>query len=184
MHDPPPLLPLILRDAALADLDALTALRPPRELHAERIVTRTDGATTTEITDITDNDDADKRYVLALLANRPVGFGVIYFRGDPMWDRPDQVPIIMDLWVAPKFRRRGIGRCIADVLEQSARARGFSCVYLQVQSERYPDVVGMYQRMGYQKLQQRPYKDFYAETDEQGNVREGKEMILDMQKWL
>jgi hypothetical protein len=24
----------------------------------------------------------------------------------------------------------------------------------------------------------------YAEVDEQGNVREGKEMILDMQKWL
>ena len=38
--------------------------------------------------------------------------------------------------------------------------------------------------MGYQKLQQRPYKDVYAEIDELGNVRESKELILDMRKWL
>ena len=162
--------PLPIRDVTLADLDALTALRPPRTLHAERIAPQT--------------DDADKRYLLALLENRPVGFGVIYFRGDPLWDRPDQVPLIMDLWVAPAHRRRGIGRRLAESLESAARARGFACCYLQVRAERNPQVIEMYQRMGYQKLQQRPYRDVYAEVDEQGNVREGKEMILDMQKWL
>jgi ribosomal protein S18 acetylase RimI-like enzyme len=167
---PPMLLPLTVRDATLADLDALTALRPPRTLHAERIAPLT--------------DDPDKRYLLALLDTRPVAFGVIYFRGDPMWDRPDQVPLIKDLWVAENHRRRGVGRRLAESLESAARARGFPCVYLQVRAERTPHVIEMYQRMGYQKLQQRPRKDVYAEIDEQGSVREGEEMILDMQKWL
>jgi ribosomal protein S18 acetylase RimI-like enzyme len=169
---------VIIRDATPADLDALTALRPPRSLHAERIAPRDAAAAAAA------DDDLGKRYLLALLDNRPVGFGVIYFRGDPMWDRPDQVPLIMDLWVAENVRRRGIGRRLAADLESAARARGFPCVYLQVRAERNPHVIEMYQRMGYQKLQQRPRKDFYAEIDEQGNMREGEEMILDMQKWL
>ena len=160
---------VLIRDVTPGDLDALTALRPPRALHEERIAPA---------------DDDHKRYVMAIVDNAPVGFGVIYFRGDPMWKRPDQVPLMMDLWVAPSHRRRGIGRRIAEVLEQSARERGFSCVYLQVQSERNPEAVQMYERMGYQKLQQEPHKNFYAEVDEQGEVREGQEMILDMRKWL
>ena len=161
----------LIRDATPADLDALTALRPPRGLHAERIANSPDAA-------------ADRRYVLAELDNRPVGFGVIYFRGDPMWQRPDRVPLMMDLWVAPHLRGRGIGRRIAEFLEQSARARGFPCVYLQVQPERNPRVTRMYERLGYQKLQPQPYKDHYAEVDEAGNLREGETLILDMRKWL
>jgi ribosomal protein S18 acetylase RimI-like enzyme len=167
MHEAPD---IFIRDVIVADLDALTALRPTRELHAERIATHC--------------DDADKRYILAMIANRVVGFGVIYFRGDPMWNRPDQVPLIMDLWVAPAYRGRGIGRRIAEFLERAARERGFACVYLQVQSQRNPAAVEMYQRMGYQKLQQQPHKALYAEVDERGQIREGEEFILDMQKWL
>jgi GNAT superfamily N-acetyltransferase len=109
---------------------------------------------------------------------------VIYFRGDPMWQRPDRVPLMMDLYVTPKLRRRGIGRLILDFLESAARARGFAQVYLQVQPERNPHVVALYERLGYQKLQQYPYRDFYAEVDERGNVREREEMILDMRKLL
>jgi ribosomal protein S18 acetylase RimI-like enzyme len=171
--DPTPLPPIrvTFRDATASDLDALTALRPPRGLHADRIATSAAGGD-------------DKQYLLALIENRPVAFAVIYFRGDPMWQRPDRVPLIMDLYVAPNFRRRGIARRLTQSLESSAASRGFSCVYLQVQSERNPHVIAMYERLGYQKLQQRPYKDFYAEVDERGNVREGEEMILDMRKWL
>jgi ribosomal protein S18 acetylase RimI-like enzyme len=159
-----------IRDVTRTDLDALTELRPPRGLHADRVCR--------------DIDDDAKRYVLAELDDRPVGFGVIYFRGDPMWDRPDQVPLMMDLWVAPPLRRRGIGAAILHFLENAARARGFPCVYLPVCAERNPAVIRMYERLGYQKLQQRPYKDFYAEVDEHGAVREGQELILDMRKWL
>jgi ribosomal protein S18 acetylase RimI-like enzyme len=162
---------IVLRDATRADVDALTVLRPPRGLHVDRVPAATGG-------------DHDKRYVLAEVDGRPAGFGVIYFRGDPMWQRPERVPLVMDLWVAPHLRGRGIGRSIVDSLEQSARVRGFPCVYLQVQAEKNPRVVRMYERLGYQKLQARPYTDFFAEVDEHGDVRAGEELILDMRKWL
>ena len=166
---PPPESPVVLRDATRADIEALTDLRPPRGLHVDRIP---------------DSPDADKRYVIAEVAGRPAGFGVIYFRGDPMWDRPDQVPLVMDLYVAPHLRGRGIGKRIVASLEDSARARGFPCVYLQVQAEKNPQAIKMYEQLGYQKLAKRAHKDFFAEVDEEGNVREGEELVLDMRKWL
>ena len=166
-----------VRDVTRADLDALAALRPTRELHAARLCN--------------DIDDDAKRYFLAEISDddgggdhRPIGFGVIYFRGEVTWRRPDRVPLIMDLWVAPKLRRRGVGDMILRALEDAARARSFPCVFLQVQPLRDPAVVAMYERRGYQRLQQEPYRDLYAEVDDAGVLREAQTLILDMQKWL
>jgi ribosomal protein S18 acetylase RimI-like enzyme len=161
--------PVVLRDATPADLEVLTELRPPRGLHVDRIP---------------QGPRDGKRYVVAEVAGRPAGFGVIYFEGDPMWERPEQVPLVMDLWVAPRLRGKGIGTSIINSLEESARERGFQCVYLQVQPDRNPTVVSLYEKMGYQRLAARPHKDLFAEVDEDGNVREAEEIILDMQKWL
>jgi ribosomal protein S18 acetylase RimI-like enzyme len=164
-----------VRDVTRGDLDALAALRPTRELHAARVCN--------------DIDDDAKRYFLAETAagddaRRPVGFGVIYFRGEPTWRRPDRVPLIMDLWVAPSMRRRGVGGMILGALEDAARARGFPCCFLQVQPQRDPAVAAMYERRGYQRLQPEPYRDLYAEVDDAGVLRESQALILDMQKWL
>src|SRR5688500_2922416 len=85
--DPMTQFPIHVRDVTRGDLDALAALRPTRELHAARVCS--------------DIDDDAKRYFLAEMsgssdagdARRPVGFGVIYFRGEPTWRRPDRVPL-------------------------------------------------------------------------------------------
>jgi ribosomal protein S18 acetylase RimI-like enzyme len=174
---PTPPFNIRVRDVTRGDLDALAALRPTRELHAARVCN--------------DIDDDAKRYFLAEMSSgdagdvrRPVGFGVIYFRGEPTWRRPDRVPLIMDLWVAPKLRRRGVGGMILRACEDAARARSFPCVFLQVQPQRDPAVVAMYERRGYQRLQQEPYRDLYAEVDDAGVLRESQALILDMQKWL
>jgi ribosomal protein S18 acetylase RimI-like enzyme len=133
---------------------------------------------------VRDRDSTDVRYVVAEVNGRPAGFGVIHFQGDPMWERPEQVPLVMDVWVAPNLRRRGIGSRMIRALEQSARDRGFPCVYIQVQAEKNPRAIELYKRLGYQLLQSKPYPDFFHEVDEEGNVREGTELIVDMQKWL
>jgi hypothetical protein len=44
--------------------------------------------------------------------------------------------------------------------------------------------VKLYEQLGYQRMETRPHKDFFAEVDEHGNVREGTELVLDMRKWL
>jgi ribosomal protein S18 acetylase RimI-like enzyme len=156
---------IVIRPARPTDLNALADLRPPKGLHEERF-------------------DSDKQYVLAEIDGKPAGFGVIHFRGDPMWERPEQVPLVMDVWVAPNLRRRGIGSRMIRALEQSARERGFARVYIQVQVDKNPRAVELYKRLGYQTLQSKPYRDFFHEVDDQGNVREGSEVIVDMQKLL
>src|SRR4051812_25811067 len=98
--------PVIIRDATFNDIDALTNLRPPRGIHADRIREKT---------------NADSKYVVAEIDGRPAAFGVIHFQGDPLWDRPNQVPLVMDVYVAPKLRRRGIAKRVLGALEQSAK---------------------------------------------------------------
>src|SRR5438067_7797410 len=117
---------VVIRHATTADVSALTELRPPRGLHSDRI------------------DAATKDYIVAEVDGKPAGFGVIYFHGDPMWERADQVPLVMDLWVAPNLRRRGIGSRMIQALEESARERGFPCVYIQVQVDKNPKAVELY----------------------------------------
>ena len=161
---------VIIRDATFFDIDPLTNLRPPRGLHVDRI-----------------RDpqlSADARYIVAESNGKPVGFGVIHFQGDPLWDRPDQVPLVMDLWVDPDLRGRGIGKKVLRALEQSAREKGFSCVFLQVQPEKNPRAIELYRKLGYQPLQSKPYPDLYHTVDDEGNVREGTQLIVDMRKLL
>jgi ribosomal protein S18 acetylase RimI-like enzyme len=69
-------------------------------------------------------------------------------------------------------------------LEQSARERGFACVYIQVQADKNPRAVELYKRLGYQTVRTKPYRDFFHQVDEHGNVREGTEVIVDMRKKL
>jgi ribosomal protein S18 acetylase RimI-like enzyme len=156
-----------IREATPADVESLTHRRPPRGLHADRVGT-----------------ESDRKYVLAEVDGKPAGFGVIHFKGDPAWDRPEQVPLVMDLYVAPNLRKRGIGSRVLRALEKSARERGFSCVYLQVQPEKNRNAIEMYRRQGYQQLSAKPYPDPYQTVDEQGNVQEGTELIVDMRKLL
>ena len=159
--------PVVVRDATPADVETLAALRPPRGLHQDRV----GGA-------------GERRYVLAEVQGRPIGFGVVYFRGDPMWERPEQVPLVMDVWVEPSLRGHGIGSRIIAALERAARERGFPCIYLQVEAEKNPRAISLYRKLGYQPLSRRAHKDWFHTVDEQGNVHEGEEIVLDMQKWL
>jgi ribosomal-protein-alanine N-acetyltransferase len=163
-----PTAPVVIRDATAADVEKLSALRPPRGLHQDRV----------------GGGEGERRYVLAEVGGKPVGFGVVYFRGDPMWERPEQVPLVMDLWVAPEVRGRGVGSRIIAALENAARERGFPCIYLQVQAERNPRAISLYRKLGYQPLGRRAHTDLFHTVDEQGNVHEGEEIVLDMQKWL
>jgi len=160
---------VVVRDATFSDVDSLTNLRPPRGLHADRV---------------RDRSSSDVRYVVAEVNGRPAAFGVIHFEGDPMWERPERVPLVMDLYVAPNLRRKGIGSRLLKALEQSARERGFSCVYLQVEADRNPKAVELYQKLGYQPLQAKPYRNPYHTVDDAGNVHEAEELIVDMRKLL
>ena len=156
----------VLRDATPQDLEALTSLRPPKGLHTDRIAR------------------PQSQYILAEQNGKPVAFGVIHFESDPLWDRPDHTPRVMDLHVAPNLRSRGIGRRVLRALEQTARQRGFCAVYLQVEPDKNPRALDLYKKLGYQPLATRPYRDLYRAVDDHGNVSESEETVVDMRKLL
>ncbi len=119
---------ITVRYATSGDVESLALLRPPRGIHADRIMEET------------------VRYVIAEFAGQPVGFGVIHFQSDALSDRPEQVPLVKDLYVAPNLRGRGIGSRVLQALEHSAREQGFVAVYLQVEADRNPQAVDLYRK--------------------------------------
>ena len=58
--------------------------------------------------------------------------GVSYYRVMPTYHNPDGwKAYIMNMYVRPAYRRRGIATHILDLLVQDARARGIDCVTLE-----------------------------------------------------
>ena len=160
---------LIVRDAMPEDLDALGALRPLGVLHADRIRKA--------------HPDS-YRYFVADLDEQIIGSVMLYFRAEPGWDRRDQMPLMMDLFVAPAMRSQGIGAAIVAAVEEFAVAKGYGHLYLRVEPERNPRAFALYKRLGYQPLQQEPYEDPFRFVDSSGKVQEGVEWVVDMRKWL
>lgn len=160
---------LIIRDAAEEDLPALDALRPLGALHADRIRAAA----------------PDRfRYFLADYAGRIVGTAVLCYRAETNWQRPNQLPLVMDLFVASDMRSQGIGAALMAAIEEFAVAKGYGHLYLHVEPERNPRAFALYKRLGYQPLQSKPYEDPFRFVDSAGNVREGVEWVVDMRKWL
>lgn len=100
---------------------------------------------------------AGKRGGLFLVAvtaeGRPIGFAVglpaplsaaerlVVVRGT----RPC---VVYELYVSPKFRRRGVGRRLLEQLEHQFGQRGYDWIRLEVQSRNRP-AVRLYRSMGY-----------------------------------
>jgi aminoglycoside 6'-N-acetyltransferase I len=57
------------------------------------------------------------------LAKRPIGFAEVSIRGYAEDCRTDRVGFLEGWWVAPKQRRKGVGRLLVDAAEGWARRR-------------------------------------------------------------
>ena len=160
---------LLVRDATEEDLDALEALRPLGARHGDHIRAA---------------HPARSRYLLADLDEQIVGTVLLYFTPEAGWDRRDQLPLMLDLWVPEHLRSQGIGTALVAGAEQFAMAAGFGHLYLRVEPDRNPRAFALYKRLGYQALQNQPYEDSHHFVDSAGNVHEGVEWVVDMRKWL
>jgi GNAT superfamily N-acetyltransferase len=160
---------LMVRDAMDEDLHALNLLRPLGVLHADRIR----GAAPDRY-----------RYLVAQLDDQIVGMVMLYFRAEPGWDRQHQMPLMMDLFVTPPMRSRGIGVAMITAVEEFAVVKGYGHLYLRVEPDRNPRAFALYKRLGFQPLQAKPYEDAFHFVDSSGRVQEGVEWVVDMRKWL
>ena len=102
-----------VRPATAADLDALRAnqFRPELGLVDQHFEAQERGS-----------------LILAVAFNgdEPVGTAVLDLNADSM------TPELRNMYVYPHARRLGAGRALSRYLEEEARARGFSAVYLAV----------------------------------------------------
>jgi len=160
---------LIVRDALPEDEEAMAAMRPLGVMHADRIR----------------QAHPDRfRYLIADLDGKLVGSALLYFRAEPGWDRRDQMPLLLDLFVPPEMRQHGVGTALICAVEQFCMVKGYGHLYLRVDPDRNPRAFNLYKRLGFQPLQSKPYEDPYRFVDSSGKVSEGVEWVIDMRKWL
>jgi len=92
-------------------------------------------------------DSADTNVLVARTLGRVVGFGIM---------RYGQWTAHLDLLaVAPEHRRRGLGRCVVQWLEEVAEAGGAVSVYVEART-RWVATLAFYQRLGYAEVERLP----------------------------
>jgi GNAT superfamily N-acetyltransferase len=161
-----------VRQATEADLAALTGIKSPRAIHKDRL------------------RDADADRLLYLVIEefgKTIGFGLLVFERPPTWsDANDhsRLPALVDLHVRPDRRNRGAGSFLIGWMEATARARGYTHLYIGVNPVDNSRAYQLYLRLGYTPLQTHPYRSHWKFTDSGGNVHEGNDWNVDVAKDL
>jgi GNAT superfamily N-acetyltransferase len=165
---------IVVRDASLSDVQALSAVRYADQpaIHRDRL---------------RDADGRNLRYLVAHVDETIVGFVLLVFRHPATWgdaDSAEYLPGIVDLYVAESWRGRGIGTAIMRHMEELVLCAGHNRLYLGVDPIENPRAYELYLRLGYQPLQTDPYKSHWSFVDSGGYLHEGNEWNIDMVKVL
>ena len=99
---------------------------------------------------------SDQRHGVALIAKidcEPIGTCLL--TESEIEPNHDVSPWLAGLFVVPEHRRKGAGAVLVRAIEDQARQRGFSRLYLYTS-----DAVGFYERLGWQVLDRTSWKGF------------------------
>src|SRR6516162_8759243 len=99
---------------------------------------------------------SDQRHGVALIAKidgEPIGTCLL--AESEIEPNHDVSPWLAGLFVVPEHRRKGAGAVLVRAIEDQARERGFSRLYLYTS-----DAVGFYERLGWQVLDRTSWKGF------------------------
>ena len=165
---------LLIRDARLADLPGLAAIR-----YADSLALHTDR--------LSDAVSGHLRFLVAERDRVIVGFGLLVFSRPATWPdagTADCLPGILDLYVAEAHRGQGVGAALIRHMEGIAASEGCDKLYLGVDPRENARACALYQRLGFQALQAEPYRDRWRLVDSDGRVHGGEEWLVDMVKAL
>jgi GNAT superfamily N-acetyltransferase len=160
---------LKIRDTTVADLAALSVIKPTEALHLDRI---------------RDADNAYIRYMVAEQENTIIGFGLIVFKSPETWTKMRFLPAIVDLYVKPDFRSQGIGTFMIHEMEKIAFKGGCSEIFIGVDPDFNQRAYSLYLRLGYEPLDKEPYLEHWNFTTSDGELREGDNWIIYLRKEL
>jgi GNAT superfamily N-acetyltransferase len=161
-----------VRQATEADLPALTGLKSPLALHKDRLG---------------DADAGKLLYMVVEQSGTIVGFSLLVFERPANWsDANDssRLPDVIDLFVRADCRSRGAGSYLIAKMEETARSRGYTHLYIGVDPVDNPRAQQLYLRLGYTPLQAEPYRLHWKFTDSGGNFHEGIDWRVDLVKEL
>ena len=117
-------------------------------------------------------DEGSVAYLVAWVAECPVGHGLIHWPGprDPgIAASLSECPEIYSLGVPEEFRSRGIGTLLVRSLEKLASGRGFLQTGLAVALENSP-ARSLYERLGYRKADLDTFIDRWLWVDPTGQI--------------
>lgn len=161
-----------VRRATEADILTLTDLKAPLALHQDRLQ---------------DAEGGKLLYMVVEQAGTIVGFGLLVFERPANWSDADdrsRLPDVIDLFVREECRSRGAGSSLIAKMEETARSRGYTQLYIGVDPVDNPRAQQLYLRLGYAPLQTQPYRLHWKFTDSGGNFHEGIDWRIDLVKAL
>ena len=92
-----------------------------------------------------------------------MAWAIVEWEGKPT--RP-QHPDVVDMYVRPGCRKRGIGTALLRHIEDLAATRGVTMIGLSVNPERNPEAKRLYERLGYRHDGSPTYLDGVYEGNE------------------
>jgi len=161
-----------MHDATEADLAQLTSIRQSEALHRGRL---------------RDAKSPDFRYFVMLDGEEAVGFVSLVFSRPQSWinkDDTEHLPEVNDLYIAEDRRGQGYGTQAIQFLESVTAKAGYPQLYISVESRDNPRAYALYQRLGYQQLQDEPYFHRWGSIDGDGQLQQGELWLVDMVKRL
>lgn len=124
-------------------------------------------------------------YLVGEVDGRVAGFGVLILGSHvPGWPEISPVPQAIDIYVSADSRGLGVGTAIVEEMAERARRRNVPYLYIGVEPEHNPRALELYQRLGFEAMQDRPRLEAWAYTDSAGHHHSGQVEIIDMRRKL
>jgi GNAT superfamily N-acetyltransferase len=160
--------PLVVRDAALSDVEDLKRINNAKAsaVHRDRI---------------RDAHESYIRYLVLEQRGTISGYCVLVFRRPPSWsDTADgeHLPQVVDLYIEPEQRERGLGTFFLRQLESIVVNAGKNRLFIAVDPVGNPRVHALYLRLGYAPLEREPHRVHWHFVDSDGESHEGCDWSL------
>jgi GNAT superfamily N-acetyltransferase len=164
----------VVRDVRETDIPALITIKGPgsEAVHRDRL---------------REAQGTGFRYLVLVAEDAVIGFACLVLRRPASWSDANDtqhLPQIVDLHVHEARQGQGHGSAFVHAIEQVATTAGARHLYLTVEPQHNPRAFVLYQRLGYQPLQEAPYPKRWAFIDSAGMRHQGENWVVDMVKSL
>jgi GNAT superfamily N-acetyltransferase len=165
---------LIVREAKSTDLEELKHVNYDKTpaVHRDRI---------------RDADEHEMRYLVVEQNGLITGYAVLVFQRPPSWpdaDSQENLPQIVDLYVRPEQRGKGVGSFFIRQMEGFVINAGGDRLFVAVDPVDNPRAHALYLRLGYIPLEPEPYQVHWHFTDSDGNRHEGEDWNINLMRQL